>query len=69
MKVFLLLVSPNYHPVERKKMKWFFGIELRILLKRPNHAKVCSQIIKFASGYLAVTFAGAYTTWHSGLLI
>ena len=34
------------------------GVELRTFLNRPNHANVCSQVIRFASGKLSFTSSG-----------
>ena len=39
---------------------------LRIFLNLPNQQKVCSAIIKLASGQSSLTFSGAYKVLHSG---
>ena len=52
----------------RTKWKWFFPMLFRIFLNRPIQQKVCTAIIKFASGQSSLTFSGAYKVLHSGLL-
>ena len=39
---------------------------LRIFLNLPSQQKVCSAIIRLASGQSSLTFSGAYKVLHSG---
>ena len=50
----------------RIKWKWFFPMLFKIFLNLPNQQKVCSAIMRFASGQSCLTFSGAYKVLHSG---